>query len=206
MNWRENIDIVLASASPRRAQLLEEMGFRFEVHPSTAPEMKIEGRSPRLGAIETAKAKATDVARQIGDDEKMILSADTIVVQEGVVMGKPKDAKEAYSMLARLSGKRHEVITAVCLIYKGKEYSFASSTSVLFRELVHDEVTYYIEHYKPFDKAGAYAIQEWIGRCKIAEITGSYTNVMGLPTEKVYTFIRNLVEMFSSNPSEEMTA
>ncbi len=203
MNWWENLEIVLASASPRRAKLLSEMGFRFTQYPSNAPEPLLTSKSPREGVLEIAKSKARTVAAALMEKERIVLAADTIVVLNGKVFGKPKDEKEAYGMLARLSGRKHEVITAVCLIYQGEEYAFASSTSVLFREMQHNELIYYIEHYKPFDKAGGYAIQEWIGMCKVAEINGSYTNVMGLPTEKVYTFIRHLVERNSALRDKE---
>ncbi len=192
-DWKSE-EIVLASASPRRAQLLSDMGFKYVQYPANKPELELSEGPARGVALKIAKAKARAVYEELGRPDKMILAADTIVVLDGRIMGKPTNEKDAYRMLARLSGKKHEVITAVSLIYKGKTYSFASSTTVLFREMLHDEVLYYIEHYRPMDKAGAYAIQEWIGMCKIAHIEGSYTNVMGLPTEKVYTFIRHLME------------
>lgn len=136
-------------------------------------------------------AKEKAAAYNIKSDE-VLLTADTIVVLGNEVMGKPKDASDAHRMLRKLSGKTHHVITGVCLTTADKQKAFSEITAVTFRELTDDEIDYYIEHYKPFDKAGAYGIQEWIGYIGVSKIEGSFYNVMGLPVERVYEEIKAL--------------
>lgn len=136
-------------------------------------------------------AKEKAAAYNIKSDE-VLLTADTIVVLGNEVMGKPKDASDAHRMLRKLSGKTHHVITGVCLTTADKQKAFSEITAVAFRELTDDEIDYYIEHYKPFDKAGAYGIQEWIGYIGVSKIEGSFYNVMGLPVERVYEEIKAL--------------
>jgi len=177
--------IILASKSPRRKQLLEEAGFQFEVktrevdesYPASIPTEKV--------AEYLAEKKAKGIQDLITDDE-IILTSDTIVVLGNTIFGKPKDAEDAFNILKQLSGKTHQVITGVCLLSKNKKKIFSSSSKVHFDILSDSEIHYYVNKFKPFDKAGAYAIQEWIGLCKIKKIEGTYSNIMGLPMREVY--------------------
>lgn len=126
--------------------------------------------------------------------DSLLITADTIVTIDGEILGKPHDAAEAHAMLRKLSGRTHKVITGVCLIMAQKQRSFSDITTVTFREISDEEIDYYISHYKPFDKAGAYGIQEWIGYVGITSIQGSFYNVMGLPVERVYEEIKKMEE------------
>ena len=119
-------------------------------------------------------------------EEEIILAADSIVIQDGIIYGKPKDRADAQHILKRLSGNKHQVITGVCLLSAKKELNFSGISNVYFEALSTAEIDYYIDTFQPYDKAGAYAIQEWIGLCKIAKIEGTYTNIMGLPVDLVY--------------------
>lgn len=127
----------------------------------------------------------------IGEDD-LVITADTVVIVGNEVLGKPKDADEARRMLHLISGRTHQVITGVCLLTTDKEHSFSVTTDVTFKQLSDDEITYYIEHYKPFDKAGAYGIQEWIGYIGVTSINGSYFNVMGLPVQRLWEEIKKI--------------
>jgi septum formation protein len=177
--------IILASKSPRRSQLLREAGFKFDIqtrdieetYPSTLPAEDV--------AEFLAEKKAEGVKDFITDDE-IILTSDTTVVMGNTIFGKPKDARDAFDILKTLSGKSHKVITGVCLLSKNKKRIFKGVSTVYFDKLSDKEINYYIDNYKPFDKAGAYAIQEWIGLCKVKKVKGTYSNIVGLPMRKVY--------------------
>lgn len=184
--------IILASASPRRKELLAGLDIDFEVrllpgidesYPANLPTGKI--------AEYIACEKAAAYNGEIGDDE-VLLTADTIVVVDDKVLGKPVDADDARRMLSMISGKTHQVITGVCLSTRKKTHSFSVETDVTFKILESDEIDYYIENYKPFDKAGAYGIQEWIGYIGVESIKGSYFNVMGLPVQRIYKELKNV--------------
>lgn len=175
--------IYLASKSPRRQELLKLMGLEYtlyikEIDESYPESLKV---SEVAEYISKKKANAFPVSK-----EGIILTADTIVVVDNEILGKPIDFDDAFAMIKKLSGRKHEVITGVTIVSKEKQISFSDVTEVYFREISDAEITYYIENYKPFDKAGAYGIQEWIGVAAITKIKGSYTNVVGLPTEKLY--------------------
>jgi len=177
--------LVLASKSPRRKELLERSKIPFtirtldveEVYPDTLPKNEV--------AEYLAVLKAEAALPKLADNE-IVLGADSIVILEDTIYGKPTDAEDARRILRQLSGKTHEVITGVCLLSKNKKVSFSGVSKVWMEELTAEEIAYYVETFKPFDKAGAYAIQEWIGLCKISKIEGTYSNIMGLPTEMVY--------------------
>ena len=154
--------IILASGSPRRQQFLKELDIPYQV-----VLKPIDETYPKI---------PTDC---------VLLTSDTIVWHEGKALGKPKDATEAFAMLRSLSGKTHEVITSICFTTNEKQITEHCITKVTFKELSDDEITYYISHYQPFDKAGAYGIQEWIGHIGVTTIEGSYNNVMGLPTHLI---------------------
>ncbi|MBN8682725.1 MAG: septum formation protein Maf [Chitinophagales bacterium] len=177
--------IILASKSPRRSQLLRESGFNFTVvgfdtDESFPEDMPAEEVAPML-----AQRKARAGAHLI-EDQEIILAADSVVILEGEVFNKPNDYDDAFRMLSRLSGNCHTVVTGVCLLSKTQEKVMAGVTKVWFAPLSEAEIHYYIETYKPYDKAGAYGAQEWIGHCKIIRIEGTYPNVMGLPVDLVY--------------------
>ena len=176
--------IILASASPRRKQLLEWAEIPFEVIPSDADELVPETLPVPEIPVFLASQKAAVVRKKIAPD-KTILAADTIVVLDQQMLGKPLDRSDAIRMLLLLSGKVHEVITGVSLTSAKKEILFAETTRVRFHTLSRLEIEHYVDRYHPFDKAGAYAIQEWIGVTGIHSIEGDFYNVIGLPVSRV---------------------
>jgi septum formation protein len=175
---------ILASQSPRRKQLLEwaEVDFEIVLHP--IDETYPEGLTPTQVAEHIATEKAKAVA-DITGNEKIIIAADTIVVLEKDIIGKPKDRDDAISILTALSGREHKVITGVAIRDKNREEVFHDVTEVAFHDLTNEQIEFYVDKYKPYDKAGAYAIQEWIGVVGIKEIKGDFYNVMGLPVSRV---------------------
>lgn len=176
--------IVLASQSPRRKQLLEWAEVPFEILVRETDESYPEGLPVEEVAVHIARNKAFAV-KEITGLGRPVLAADTIVVLNDEIIGKPKDREDAVSILSRLSGKLHRVITGVVLLTEEKEIAFAETTEVVFHELTKAQIEFYVDHYKPYDKAGAYAIQEWIGVVGIKSITGDFYNVMGLPVSRV---------------------
>jgi septum formation protein len=184
----QTFDFVLASESPRRQSLLKSMGIQFSVRKSTLSEEKYpEEFTPENVSEFIARQKA--IHTSLLSDKELIITADTIVVIEDVILGKPKNYSDAFQMLKRLSGKTHSVITGICLRDTNHSESFHASTNVRFAALDDTEIRNYIERYKPYDKAGAYGIQEWIGYIGIEHIEGSYFNVVGLPTHSLYTHL-----------------
>jgi len=177
--------IILASQSPRRKLLLEGMGFKFDVVFSDIEETFPENLSVIEVPMFLAEKKANSLTHLIVDNI-LLISADTIVSVDNTILGKPKDNDEALSILKSISGRSHDVITGVCLKTKNNQKTFFAESKVFFRSLTEEEIYYYIENNKPFDKAGAYGIQEWIGYIGIERIEGSYFNVMGLPTQMLY--------------------
>lgn len=182
----EKYHIILASNSPRRRELLGGLGISFEV--KVLPDIEEnypEGLSVAQIAEYIAKEKA-DAYRKMMAPNDLIITADTIVVADDEVMGKPVDAVDAQRMLRKLSGKAHQVITGVCLMTTERQCVFSVITDVTFKQLTDEEIDYYIKTYRPFDKAGAYGIQEWIGYVGVTGLNGSYFNVMGLPVQRIY--------------------
>ena len=177
--------IILASKSPRRSQLLKAAGFQFEVKALEVDESFSDDLKKEEVAEHLAIRKA-EAAKSFLKGEDIILAADSIVLLNGIIYGKPKDRSDAQNILRALSGQKHQVITGVCLLSKDKQVSFSGVSDVYMRSLSAAEIDYYIDHFQPYDKAGAYAIQEWIGLCKIERIEGTYSNIMGLPVELVY--------------------
>ena len=182
--------IILASNSPRRKELLAGIDVDFEVrvlknidesYPSGLPTKEI--------AAYISKKKAAAYLATMADDE-LVITADTIVVLGDEVMGKPKDDADACRMLHELSGKTHQVITGVTLTTKEKQVSFSVETDVTFKQLSEEEINYYVKKYQPFDKAGSYGIQEWIGHIGVTGLKGSYFNVMGLPVQRIYEALK----------------
>ena len=192
--------IILASQSPRRKQLLEWAEVPFEILVKETDESYPQGVSVDNIAIHIARNKALAVSQ--GETYKVyrnpiglalpILAADTIVVLENEVIGKPKDREDAVAILSKLSGQLHRVITGVVILYADKEIAFADTTEVIFHSLTKEQIEFYVDKYKPYDKAGAYAIQEWIGVVGIRSVNGDFYNVMGLPVSRV---VRELEKM-----------
>ena len=188
--------IVLASQSPRRKQLLEWAEIDFEIVVKETDESFPNDLSITEVPIYIARNKALAViASNPSFKERTVLAADTIVVLKNEIVGKPIDRQNAIDILSRLSGNKHQVITGVVIIKDGKEIVFSDITDVWFHELTKEQIAYYVDHYKPYDKAGAYAIQEWIGVVGIKRVDGDFYNVMGLPVRRV---VRVLSEMSSS--------
>ena len=178
--------IILASNSPRRRELLAGLGLDFEVKVLPDIAESYPDNLPATGVAGfIAREKAAPYRALIGESD-LVITADTVVIVDEEVLGKPKDAEEARHMLQLISGRTHQVVTGVCLLTSDKEHSFSVTTDVTFKQLSDDEIAYYIEHYKPFDKAGAYGIQEWIGYVGVTSISGSYFNVMGLPVQRLW--------------------
>ena len=184
--WFSNLRIILASQSPRRAQLLSAAGIPFIVRTRPIEEIFPAGMPTGEVAEFLAREKARAAAGFLEEERDVILAADSIVLLGEVIFGKPSDREEAIHILRRLSGRTHRVITGVCLLSREKERVFSGITDVTFEKLSLPEIEYYVDHYRPYDKAGAYAIQEWIGMVGISRIEGTFTNVMGLPVDLLY--------------------
>lgn len=182
--------IILGSASPRRAELLEQMGFTYEIRVANTDELYPETLAAEDVAGYISKQKADALLPSLQTDE-LLICADTVVIIDDIILGKPANKLEAKHMLQRLSGKKHIVMTGVTVASKIKSTTFSDTTFVEFAPLSESEIDFYIEQYQPFDKAGSYGIQEWIGMIGITSIQGSYTNVMGLPTRALYQVLKN---------------
>jgi septum formation protein len=184
--------VILFSKSPRRQELLTLMGIDFRVVTKDVDESFPAELTPDKVAQYIAEKKAHAFDDDLNDE--LLITADTIVSIDGEILGKPADEAEANVMLQKLSGRTHQVYTGVALSYKHNITSFVDRTDVDFRSMTNEEIEFYIREYKPYDKAGAYGIQEWIGLVVITAIRGSYTNVMGLPTEKLFARISELAK------------
>src|SRR5690606_1956070 len=179
-----NKKIILASNSPRRKQFLTDLGVTFSIQPANVNEEYPSFLKGKDIALYIAEQKAS-VFSNIADDE-IIITCDTVLWIDDTSLEKPQNKEDALQMLQKLSGKTHEVISAVCIKSKEKEMLFSDTTFVTFNQLSTEDILFYIETYQPYDKAGAYGIQEWIGLVGIEKINGSYTNVVGMPMEKLY--------------------
>lgn len=177
--------IILASKSPRRKELITELGLNFEILAFDTDESFPEDMPLNEIPAFLAEQKAQPFVKTI-DDKTLVITADTIVHTDSIILGKPIDYDDAFRMLKLLSGKWHQVVTGVCILTINKKVSFTSLTNVQFKELTDEEIDFYIANYKPFDKAGAYGIQEWIGYIAVEQIEGSYFNVIGLPVQQLY--------------------
>jgi septum formation protein len=182
--------IILASRSPRRKELLSELGLTFEVRIAEFDESYPADLKGEEIAAYIASAKSTGFRSNIQSDE-LIITADTIVWCNGKVLGKPRNERDAELILNEISGNTHEVITGVCILTGEKSICFTESTKVTFSKLSNEEISYYISKYRPYDKAGAYGIQEWIGVAACRRIEGSYFNVVGLPVQRLYEELNN---------------
>jgi septum formation protein len=182
----ESFQLILASGSPRRKQLLEQLGLPFSVEVRQVDESFPEGLTPDEVAEYISRLKADAFREKDMGDRELVITADTVVTLDEHILGKPVDREDALRILNMLSGHTHQVITGVTIKSKTKQHTFSVSTDVVFKQLDQDEIAYYVDTFKPYDKAGAYGIQEWIGHAAIEKIEGSYFNVMGLPTHRLY--------------------
>lgn len=184
-----NKRIILASNSPRRKQIMASAGFKFEVRSMNVSEDHPEGVAAQDIPQFLAQKKAKAFVPELKDDE-IVIGADTIVVLNGMIYEKPANRADAIRMLSELSGNAHEVYTGVSIISKDNEVSFTEKTKVHFNALTQDEIVYYVDTFQPYDKAGAYACQEWIGAVAIKAFEGDYFNVVGLPINRVYAELK----------------
>jgi septum formation protein len=191
-------EIILASQSPRRKQLLEWAEIPFRVMVQETAETYPAGLAPHDIAIHIARNKVLAIQPQAGKGT-VILAADTIVVLNDRIIGKPRSREDAIDILSDLSGRRHEVITGVTIINGEQDISFADMTAVHFHELREEQIIFYVDKYKPYDKAGAYAIQEWIGVVGIKSVQGDFYNVMGLPVSRVVQELARLHDGLTSS-------
>ncbi len=186
----EGYRVILASNSPRRKELLGGLGIDFEVRTLSGIDESYPSSLKGEDIPIFISGKKAEAYKYTMADDEMIITADTIVYDNGKVLGKPKDRDEAIRMLRELSGHAHEVITGVSIVTKERTVQFASTSQVYFAELTEEEIAYYVDTFQPYDKAGAYGIQEWIGYVAVTRIEGSYFNVMGLPIQRLYTELK----------------
>lgn len=187
----DDINIILASGSPRRQQFFADLNLKFEIRLKDVQEVYPD----HLAAAEIpdflAELKANAFKSELKDND-LLITSDTIVWLHNKALGKPIDYDDAFGMLREMSGNMHEVITSVCFMTKQHSTVISEVTKVYFNELTDEEIDYYITNFKPYDKAGAYGIQDWIGLVAVAKIEGSYANVMGMPVDKVYQYLKKI--------------
>lgn len=183
--------IILASNSPRRKELLTGLDVPFEVRVLDGIDEHYPASLPTCDIAEYIARKKAAAYQQTMAEDELVITADTIVVLDDEVMGKPKDEADARRMLHELSGRTHQVITGVTLTTTKRQTAFSVVTDVTFKQLTDDEIDYYVVNYRPMDKAGAYGIQEWIGHIGVTALQGSYFNVMGLPVQRIYEALKD---------------
>ncbi|MDO5446954.1 MAG: Maf-like protein [Prevotellaceae bacterium] len=188
-----NYKIILASNSPRRKELLAGLDLDFTVKVLPGIDESYPDDMPKTEVAQYISVKKAEPYKALIADDELVITADTVVICDNQVLGKPKDAEDAHAMLSMLSGRTHQVVTGVCLTTTKEQRQFSVVTNVTFDELTPQEIDYYIEHYRPYDKAGAYGIQEWIGYVGVTRLEGSYFNVMGFPVQRIYKEINKLL-------------
>ena len=188
----KNYNFILGSNSPRRKEILKEIGLEFSIYPSNIDEYFNKEIELEDIPVFLAEKKANAIKNKLREND-ILITADTIVIYKNELLSKPENSYQAKEMLEKLSGKSHKVITGVCLLSKNNKSIFSSKTIVTFNDLDKFEIEFYINKYKPFDKAGSYGIQEWIGLIGVKKIEGSYTNVVGLPASMVYTELKKFI-------------
>lgn len=186
-----NYTLILASGSPRRQQFFKDLDLDFEIRLKEIEEVYPTELQAEAITNYLAELKASAFEGELKENE-ILITSDTIVWYNNKALGKPKNEEDAFAILQSLSNATHEVITSVCFKTKAKTDTIFEVTKVTFNALSDQAIHYYLDHYKPYDKAGAYGIQEWIGFVGVANIEGSYTNVMGMPTDKVFNYLNNL--------------
>lgn len=195
----ENYNLILASASPRRRQLLADCGIKFTLADKFECNETFPATMPCCEVAQHISALKSNAYPNPLSEKDILLTADTVVIAENKILGKPANRAEAVEMLTLLSGRKHTVITGVTIRTATHTHSFSVESSVYFRALTSEEMDYYIDTYKPFDKAGAYGIQEWIGYVAIEGIEGSFFNVMGLPVQRLYVELDLFIETYLRN-------
>ena len=188
----KNYNFILGSNSPRRKEILKEIGLDFSIYPSNIDENFNKEIEVEDIPVFLAKKKASALKNKLKEND-ILITADTVVIYNDELLSKPENTYQAKEMLEKLSGKSHKVITGVCLLSKNNKSIFSCETIVTFNDLNKFEIEFYINKYKPFDKAGSYGIQEWIGLIGVKKIEGSYTNVVGLPASMVYTELKKFI-------------
>jgi septum formation protein len=188
----KNYNFILGSNSPRRKEILKEIGLDFSIYPSNIDENFNKEINLEDIPVFLAEKKANALKNKLKEND-VLITADTIVIYKNELLSKPENSYQAKEMLEKLSGKSHKVITGVCLLSKNNKSIFSSKTIVTFNDLDKFEIEFYVNKYKPFDKAGSYGIQEWVGLIGVKKIEGSYTNVVGLPASMVYTELKKFI-------------
>ena len=191
-NNLDNYNIILASGSPRRQQFFKDLGLDFEIRLKPIDEVYPEDLHHYEISDYLAELKSQPFKDELKDND-ILVTSDTIVWHENQALGKPKDYDDAFIMLSSMSGKTHDVITSISFTTSTTQKTVYAVTKVTFKALTKNEIDYYIKNFKPYDKAGAYGIQEWIGQIGITNIEGSYTNVVGLPTHLLYKTLNSMV-------------
>ena len=194
LNKLKDFNVVLASNSPRRKELLADLGINFEVRTIKGIDESYPAQLPVLDIAQYISRKKALVYQRDMSPRDIIITADTVVILGDEVRGKPHSCEEACAMLRQLSGKTHKVVTGVTIVMQGHTSSFSAVTDVEFAPLNDQVINYYVDHYRPLDKAGAYGIQEWIGCVGVRHINGSFYNVMGLPLHRLYTELDRLLD------------
>ncbi len=192
MEALKNIKLILGSKSPRRSQLLKEAGFQFKLRHQDTDE-SFDPQMPPLEVAAYLAGKKAEALKPTLQPYEVLITADSVVILDGIIYNKPANHKMAFDMLKALSGNEHCVATGVYLTSLKKSICFTTLTYVAFDPMDDTEINYYIENYKPYDKAGSYGIQDWIGLCKVHAIRGSYSNVMGLPVRDVYNALKDFI-------------
>ncbi|WP_340155341.1 Maf-like protein [uncultured Winogradskyella sp.] len=189
----KDFNIILASASPRRHAFLKDMYLDFEIRLKPVEEIYPEQLKREEITDFLSKLKAEPFAGDLQSND-ILITSDTIVWLDDKAIGKPKDLDDAFNMIKSLSNKTHEVVTSICCTFNAEQYIVNTITKVTFKSLSDEEIWYYVNHFKPLDKAGAYGIQEWIGAVAITSIEGSYNNVVGLPTHLLYKTLNSIAD------------
>ena len=192
LNNFKQYNFILGSNSQRRSEILEEMGLDFKIIASNIDETIPKEINNKNAPIYLAKAKADFLLNELNENE-ILITADTIVLMNDEIITKPSSKKHAKDILQRLSNNKHEVITGVCISSNTNQHSFSSKTEVFFNKISNSEIEYYVDKFKPYDKAGSYGIQEWLGLISVRKIIGSYTNVVGLPSSELYQELNKFI-------------
>jgi septum formation protein len=192
LNNFKQYNFILGSNSPRRSEILKEIGLDFKIIASNIDETIPRGIKNKNVPIFLAKEKANFLAKELNENE-ILITADTIVLMNDEIITKPLNKKDAKNILQKISNNKHEVITGVCITSNRNQHSFSSKTEVFFNKIRDYEIEYYLEKFKPYDKAGSYGIQEWLGLISVRKIIGSYTNVVGMPSSKLYQELNKFI-------------
>ena len=192
LNNFKKYNFILGSNSPRRSQILKEMGLDFKIIASNIDETIPKAIKNKNVPIYLAKEKANFLFKELNENE-ILITADTIVLMNDEIITKPSNKKDAKDILQKISNNKHEVITGICITSNSNQHSFSSKTEVFFNKISNSEIEYYLEKFKPYDKAGSYGIQEWLGLISVRKIIGSYTNVVGLPSSELYQELNKFI-------------